>query len=452
MIAKIKANNNLYGTLMYNHQKVEDNEAKVLCVNEMWESATGEYKISDFTSAFNMRLAKNNRTKSPIVHISMNPHPLDVLTDEQMLTIACEYMQRLGFGEQPYVIFKHEDIERHHMHIVTTNIKPDGSKLNDGYIKRRSKAITEDIERKYKLHPAEVKQGNEPWQPDKVSVEKGRIRYQIKNIAKHLVDEYCFQTVNELKAALLLYNVDMQIVKSADGAQHTYTGTLYSATDDKGNRIASPIKASNLGKEYVLHAIEKKMEGKAEMLKSLDKNSTKQALKSGVAQSKSKEELLQNLKEKGIDILFRVNESGRIYGATIIDHSVKIIVNGSKLGKEFSANAFQALFEQWANERPVREEEKVSPAKEKSSNAESIGSGMALEQNDPVVSAGEVNDRANDSSNSSNGDFNLEEAGLAFAELLAGLFDVPEEQPHREERFIPDKKKKKKKKKNQRQL
>jgi hypothetical protein len=440
----------LYGTLIYNQQKVDVGEAYVLGVNEMWESSNGKYQLTDFTAAFKARLAVNNRTKNPVVHISMNPHPLDVLTDEQMLIIAREYMQRLGFGEQPYVIFKHEDIERHHMHIVTTYIKPDGSKLSDSNIKRRSKAITEDIERKYKLHPADVKQGDE-WQPDKVSVEKGRIRYQIKNIAKHLVDEYCFQTVNELKAALLLYNVDMQIVKNADGAQHTYTGTLYSATDDKGNRIASPIKASNLGKEYVLHAIEKKMEKKAEMLKSLDKDSTKQALKSGIAQSKSKEELLQSLKAKGIDILFRANESGRVYGATIVDHNAKIIVNGSKLGKEFSANAFQALFEQWANERPVREEEKVSPAKEKSSNAESIGSGMALEhleQNDPVVAAGEVNDRANDSSN---GDFNLEEAGLAFAELLAGLFDIPE-QPHREERFIPDKKKKEKKKKNQRRM
>ena len=50
------------------------------------------------------------------------------------------------------------------------------------------------------------------------------------------------------------------------------------------------------------------------------------------------------LKIKGIDVVFRENETGRIYGVTFIDHNRKEVYNGSLLGKEFSANAINSLF------------------------------------------------------------------------------------------------------------
>jgi hypothetical protein len=448
MIAKINPNNSLYGTLKYNQQKVENGEARILCVNEMWESATGEYKISDFTRAFNIRLAKNNRTEKPIVHISLNPHPDDVLSDEQMVKIAREYMNKLGFGEQPYVIFKHEDIERTHMHIVTTNLKPDGSKINDGYINRRSKNITNDIEAKYKLHPADIRKDNKIWAPDKVELSKGRVQYQIKNITKHLLDNYKFLSLNELKTALSFYNVALQEVKGVIKDETTYQGIIYSATDNAGNRIANPIKASNLGKEYGYAAIEKKIEKSIAAISTATKNTIKYSLSECIGNSGSQEEFRQSLTNRNIDIVFRKNETGRIYGVTVIDHGEKTVINGSKLGKEFSANAFQSLFEQWASERPKPENittdltQEQGAAKSSDSYGESaIEDGTILQHED---FAGTLDDN----------NF-IEDTGLAFAELLAGLFDVSVE-PHHEERFIPDKDdeadKKKKKRKKQRRL
>ncbi|WP_414630781.1 relaxase/mobilization nuclease domain-containing protein, partial [Bacteroides sp. UBA939] len=40
----------------------------------------------------------NRRTEEPVLHISLNPHPNDVLADEQLIAIADEYMQKMGFG------------------------------------------------------------------------------------------------------------------------------------------------------------------------------------------------------------------------------------------------------------------------------------------------------------------------------------------------------------------
>jgi len=58
----------------------------------------------------------------------------------------------------------------------------------------------------------------------------------------------------------------------------------------------------------------------------------------------SKEAFTELLRERGIDTVFRTNDEGRIYGVTFIDHNNKEVYNGSRLGKEFSANVFEKLF------------------------------------------------------------------------------------------------------------
>ncbi len=73
------------------------------------------------------------KIEKPVVHISLNPHPEDVLTDIELQNIAREYLEKLGFGNQPYLVFKHEDIDRHHLHIVTVNVDENGKRLEPGF-------------------------------------------------------------------------------------------------------------------------------------------------------------------------------------------------------------------------------------------------------------------------------------------------------------------------------
>lgn len=93
--------------------------------------------------------------ENPVVHISLNPSPKDKLSDEQLERIAREYLKKLGYGNQPYIIYKHEDIGRPHLHILTTCITEQGRKINDFRIWKRSWSICRHLERKYGLHPAE---------------------------------------------------------------------------------------------------------------------------------------------------------------------------------------------------------------------------------------------------------------------------------------------------------
>ena len=57
-----------------------------------------------------------------------------------------------------------------------------------------------------------------------------------------------------------------------------------------------------------------------------------------------KEKFVATLKGKGIDTVLRYTEEGRIYGTTFIDHRTGCVLNGSRMGKELSANALQEHF------------------------------------------------------------------------------------------------------------
>jgi hypothetical protein len=353
MVAKIETGSNLYGALKYNTDKVDEEHAKVLCGNLVNVHEDGRCYLNELEWAFSARLKNPNmgKTEKPIVTISLNPSPQDVLTDDELREIAQEYMERMGAADQPYVVFKHEDIDRHHVHIVTTNIGRDGKKLKDSFggsnDRTKSKDITNDIERKRNLHPADLKKDQRVWVPEKVDVGKGRVGYQIGNITKHLLDGYKFETANELRALLSLYNVDMQLVKGQQRDGKPYRGLLYSPTDDVGNRVANPIKASALGKKCGIDSIEKKLARNIKELKNFKKDMLKSHLAASMAAATSREDLERRLKEQSIELVLRENEQGRIYGATIIDHEQKMVLNGSKVGKEFAANAFHQLISGW---------------------------------------------------------------------------------------------------------
>ena len=151
MVAKISFGSSLYGALAYNGEKINKEEGKLLATNKIFDDCSGKTSITNALRDFQRYLSPHIRTEKPVVHISLNPHPDDVLTDMDMENIAREYLERMGYGNQPYMVYKHEDIDRHHMHIVTIRVDENGKCLDSQYNYHRSKAITRDLEEKYNL-------------------------------------------------------------------------------------------------------------------------------------------------------------------------------------------------------------------------------------------------------------------------------------------------------------
>ena len=119
MIAKIGRSSNLYGALAYNQLKVEKEKGQILLTNKMIESINGHYSVAQLAQSFAPYLIANRNTEKHTLHISLNPDPKDRVSDEQYKEMAKQYLQDMGYGNQPFVIFKHTDLDRSHIHIVS---------------------------------------------------------------------------------------------------------------------------------------------------------------------------------------------------------------------------------------------------------------------------------------------------------------------------------------------
>jgi len=197
MVAKIASGNSLYSALAYNNQKVKEGYAKVLLVNNMIEPPNGNFEIGICTSSFEPYLQANKRTENPIIHISINPDPTDKLNDEQFSEIAQEYMQKLVYGNQPFIVSKHEDIDRHHLHIVSIKVDETGKMIRDNFQQRLSMRICRELEKNHSLIPANEKQKTEGYALKKVDFKKGNIKQQIANVVRPVFRSWHFQTFNE---------------------------------------------------------------------------------------------------------------------------------------------------------------------------------------------------------------------------------------------------------------
>ncbi len=344
MVAKISIGSSLYGALSYNGMKMNRDEGRVLGANKIILPADGHIDIARMVENFNLFMPKTGRTKKPVLHISLNPHPDDKLTEQQYEILAREYLDKLGFGEQPYIIYKHMDIDRHHIHIVTVNVNEQGKRLNQDFLFRRSKKITTELEEKYNLHKAQ-REKISPDTPIRKIDPSGDIKRQVANTVKMVGMRYKFQTIGEYNAILSLYNVRCEPTDGKVNGRE-YHGLVYFATDDSGKTIATPFKASRLGKFASRTAIDGRFERSKEKIEVAP---TKRKVADVIAHSTDKADFIAKLKEHNIDVVLRYTEEGRIYGVTFIDHNTMTVLNGSRLGKEFSANAINERFNNPAN-------------------------------------------------------------------------------------------------------
>lgn len=344
MVAKISHGSNLYGALSYNQEKVDEGLGKVLATHLVIEPTDGVFNTTACMQDFERFMPSHITTKKPVIHVSLNPHPDDKLTDEQLAEIGQKYMARLGYGSQPYMIFKHEDIDRQHIHIVSTRVRPDGSLVPDNFEKDRSNKIRRELEQEYNLIPAKDQKQVEAWQLTPVDMAQGNLKKQVANVIKPLSEMYRFQTLGEYRALLSLYNVGVEEIKG-ENQDKPYRGLVYSALDGEGNRVGKPLKSSLFGKVLGIEALEKQFGTSKEAIKTDGVTArTRTVVAAALATTRTESEFQAVLQKKGIDPILRRNNEGRIVGATFIDHNERAVLNGSRLGKEFSANVLNERF------------------------------------------------------------------------------------------------------------
>ena len=346
MIAKISSSNSLATTLGYNFKKVEKHEASVLLVQGLFQDRNGRYSRAQVLADMLRTIPERCRTKKAVFHCSLNPHPDEKLSDEALSRIAREYMEALGYGAQPYIVFRHNDIPRAHIHIVSLRVDSEGQKIDDRFERRRSKRITDALEAKFGLLPSRKKKVVSA-QPSAVDINAGDIKRQVAAAVQYVLGRYAFQSVGEMNLLLTRFHVTAEEVKT-ERKGRPFDGIVYAATDADGHKICTPIKASEIGRQVSYAALRRHFEQSKSVVRERA-GAIRRAIADVMQTSPDRAEFIDRMRGHGIETVTRINAAGRLYGITFIDDANGIAVNGSRLGKGFAANVFNAYFAGGAN-------------------------------------------------------------------------------------------------------
>ncbi|KOS07561.1 relaxase [Flavobacterium akiainvivens] len=422
MIAKIGRGKSLFGALSYNMDKVKNNTATVLAGQKIIESPDGTFTVSQISNSFQAYLAANRKTEKPVVHISLNPDPDDKVNNNDYKAIAKDYMKKMGYGKQPFIVFKHNDIERSHIHIVTVCVDEQGRKISDAFEKRKSMAACRELERKYNLKSAVEKKRNqsEPiFKP--VNYKAGDVKSQMAAVIRYLPKYYQYTTLGTYNALLSLFNITAEEVKGQYNGK-ARQGLVYFALNEKGEKVSNPFKASLFGKgagysELQSHFAKSKMH----LQNSPSRSALKVTIEKAILATKNENEFKAILKEAGINTVVRRTADNRIYGITFIDHQSRSVLNGSQLAKNLSA----AVFNEWLNRGSKPEISLQNDANLKSANANpAIGHKTLLE-----------NEKINPS---------LSDAANILSGIFGGILPQAQGEDYEEETFARQMKKKSK--------
>ncbi len=346
MVVKITSPHSLSKALNYNEKKVQKGQAE--CIH------AGNYTLNPEQMKFHHKLERlqdlislNERTKKTnTLHISLNFDPSEKHSKEVLASIAQTYMEKIGFGKQPYLVYKHNDAGHPHIHIVTTTIQSDGKRIDTYNIGRnQSEKARKEIEQDYRLIKAQSKKSQvvseiTPANVQKAQYGKTETKRSITNVLDAVIPHFKYTSLAELNAILKQYNVvaDRGI---ETGRIFKANGLLFKLLDAAGNKIGVPIKASLIYSQPTLKNLEKRF-AENEIKRQPDKQKLKTSVDWVLSKSPgSLKDLADALLKEKIQAVLRQNKNGLVYGITFIDYRCKSVFNGSDLGKQYSIAGIQ---------------------------------------------------------------------------------------------------------------
>ena len=234
MVIVIHQSGNTQNALFYNEKKVEQKKA------HFYKSGNTP-TINPFAGTKHDRLNilkeiedRNTRVKKKGLHISVNPTVTDLvkLGDNGMRTEIGNLMEHMGYGNQPYFVYKHSDLDRTHFHIVSTRIDCEtGKKIKDNYEKEKTQRFIKSLEQKYDLsNEQNLVQSNL-----KFSTSSRNLKQNLESLFYQLNQIESISTKQLYDKSLELFNVEVR---------RSGRGHVVFVTDEIGSPIRHPIRLS----------------------------------------------------------------------------------------------------------------------------------------------------------------------------------------------------------------
>jgi len=344
VVVRISTGKSIQGVVRYNETKRNQSMAQLIG-SQGFAKGVENLAVSQLVKRFEMLTSLNRRTKTNAVHISINFAPGEKLSEEKLNAISKFYLDKIGFGDQPYLVYQHQDAGHPHVHLVTVNINREGKRIETHNLGRdQSEKARKEIELEFGLVPAEKQQriGPSLQELGKVVYGKETSKSSIQTVLNQVWNNYAFTSLGEYNAILSCFGITAYRGEMCS-QRYRRGGLVYHVLDEKGRRIGVPIKASSFYLKPTLKKLERKFfmnQGKKDQLLE-----TVKARVSGILpKSNSLDQFSENLKKKGVHLVLNHTQEGKIFGATYVDHAHRIGMKGSDLGREFGAHGLAERF------------------------------------------------------------------------------------------------------------
>ncbi len=346
MVAVIKTGSSLRRIINYNEQKVKASVAACILAANYPKDVELLTLNNKLNRLLNQAALNENVTRNS-VHISLNFDSSEKLSPNQLTVTAETYMQKIGFGQQPYLVYRHHNAGYPHIHLVSVKVRADGSRMDLQNIGRnQSETARKEIEQLFGLVKAEdrnKRQKNElnPAYVSKVQYRRSETRRAITNVLDAVLNNYKYTSLPELNAILGQYNI-IADAGSEKSRVHQHQGLLYRIVDEQGDRVGVPIKASNFYNKLTRMYLEERFQ-QNETSRQPHKARVRNAIEVAFLKqpNSSLTSIAKALEKEGIVLVQRKNSEGFLYGITYVDHRTKCVFNGSTLGKPYSAQGMQ---------------------------------------------------------------------------------------------------------------
>ena len=314
MIVKIlgSASSNFHG-VQYNDKKVEKGTGELMLMKN-FPSFINENSSQEEVKNYLKSISKNEKVKKPQFHAVISTK-FQQHSKEELAKVAEDFMQEMGYGNQPFLVVFHNDTENNHVHIVSTRVnKSTGKKLNDSYEKLKAQKALIDIKE----------------------------RIYGKNNQETIINLLNYKISSLKQLEILLERNGFKVVKNKNDEnaldilkngvrEKTINGNQLNFSTIKNDNRAKQIKAIlNKYKEVYSNKVFK-VEDRRYLEKMLPEEKQKENWKPKI---EFESELQKKLREVfGIDVVFHHKDELRPFGYTLIDHKSETIYKGSDILK-----------------------------------------------------------------------------------------------------------------------
>jgi hypothetical protein len=341
MFAKILTSRNINKTIDYNEKKVGQGVAICLYAGNFLKDAP-ELALLEKKQWFGNIIALNHRIKRSALHIPISFGTGEKIPNDKMIDIARDYMDLIGFGQQPYLVYRHSDTAISHFHIVTTPIRADGSSIDLRFIgKYKSNPARKILREKYGLATSQ-KQAKaqsfdlKPSPAESIQYGKRPTKEAINNVLVNVLGKYKYRSLPELNAVLKLYNLKADPGKPGSKT-HRHQGLVYRVLNEQGVGVGVPLRASSFHFNPGLKWLEEKFKSNPQQIDLDVQRRIRSAVGSVIAKRPASWKAFSDaLRQEQIAAVPEVNAKGHFNDLSFVDLAGKTVVKTSELGKGYS--------------------------------------------------------------------------------------------------------------------